>query len=177
MPVPLEALRKALSKILAAIEGTGHRAVAIGAAARRAWGAAQEPDGIELLTSPGAVQRDALLGAARGEGFRQDPQGPLRLVYDDSRAGTTVTVDLLEAETPFHARIVERAQPGVVLQTPMKVATCEDLILLSADPAVLVDLLRMNAGRIDGAYLRHEAEAAGTFDRLKSAWQAAKAQG
>jgi hypothetical protein len=50
-------------------------------------------------------------------------------------------------------------------------------MLLTTDPAALTELLRHNAGRIDGAYLKKEAEAAGTFDRIKSAWQAAKAQG
>jgi hypothetical protein len=56
----------------------------------------------------------------------------------------------------------------------MLVATCEDLILLGADRAVLVELLRHNAGRIDGAYLKREAEAAGIFNEVKLAWQQAK---
>ena len=33
----------------------------------------------------------------------------------------------------------------------MLLATCEDLILLGADRAVVVELLRINAARIDGA--------------------------
>ena len=40
-------------------------------------------------------------------------------------------------------------------------ATCEDLIILGADRAVIVELLRGYAERIDGAYLKREAEAAG----------------
>jgi hypothetical protein len=56
-------------------------------------------------------------------------------------------------------------------------ATVDDLILLgvaSDDHAGVVELLRTNAGRIDAGYLKKEAEAAGTFDRLKSAWQEAR---
>ena len=41
----------------------------------------------------------------------------------------------------------------------------------------MIELLRHNAARIDGVYVKNEAQAAGTLDRLKSAWQAAKAQG
>jgi hypothetical protein len=37
-----------------------------------------------------------------------------------------------------------------------------------------VELLRANAGRIDPAYLKKEAEAAGTFNQLKLAWQEAR---
>ena len=45
---------------------------------------------------------------------------------------------------------------------------------MQADRQILVDLLRHNAGRIDGAYLKKEAEAAGTFNEIKLAWQQAK---
>lgn len=177
MPVPFEALRKALSKMVAALEGSGHKPVAIGAIARQAWGAKADPEVLELLTPSGPAQRDAVLGAARGEGFRQEPGDKLRLTFVDGRANTSVTVELTEATTPFHAQVLRRAQPGVVVQMNLLLASCEDVMLLTTDAAALTELLRCNAGRIDGAYLKKEAEAAGTFDRIKSAWQAAKAQG
>ncbi len=177
MAIPSEALRKTLSKIVAALEGSGHKPVAIGAIARQAWGAKRAPEGLELLTPSGAAHRDAILGAARGEGFRQDPANALHLTYSDAKIGATVSVDLTEAATPFHAQVIGRAQQGVVVQMNMKVATCEDLILLSTERETIVELLRSNAGRIDGAYLKREAEATGIFDRIKSAWQEAKAQG
>ena len=177
MSVPPEALRKALSKITAALEGSGHKPVAIGAIARQAWGAKRAAEGLELLTPSGAAHRDAILGAARGEGFRQEPGAALRLTLNDTKVGTTVSVDVIEAATPFHAQVIGRAQPGVVAGMNMKVATCEDLLLLSPEREALIELLRANAGRIDGAYLKREAEAAGIFDRIKAAWQEAKAQG
>ena len=56
----------------------------------------------------------------------------------------------------------------------MLIATCEDLILLESDSATIVQLLRKNVTRIDGSYLKREAEAAGIFDKVKQAWQEAK---
>ena len=176
MAIPPEALRKTLSKIVAALEGSGHKPVAIGAVARHAWGAKRAAEGLELLTPSGAAHREAILGAARGEGFHQDPVAGLRLTFTDAKLGATVSVDLTEAATPFHAQVIGRAQPGVVAQMNMKVATCEDLILLATEREAIVELLRANAGRIDGAYLKREAEAAGVFDKIKAAWAEAKAQ-
>ena len=169
-------LPKALSKITAAVEGMGHKAVAIGAIARQSWGSKREAEGVELLVSSGEAHREAILGAARGEGLQQSLECPLRLRYTDAKLGGTVNVDLVEAATPFQKQVIARAQRGNVLTTQMLVATCEDLILLAADRTVIVELLRGNAGRIDGAYIKREAEAAGVFDQIKSAWQEAKQQ-
>lgn len=171
-----EAMSKALRKIVAAVEGLGHKAVAIGAIAHHAWGSKREAPGVELLTSSGPGQRESILSAARGEGLRQSPDGPLRLVYTDAKLGATVNVDLVEASTPFHTQMIARSERGNVLSIQLPVATCEDLILLEADRAVIVELLRGNAGRIDGAYLKREAESAGVFDKVKLAWQEAKQQ-
>jgi hypothetical protein len=177
MPNAAEAMPKALRKIAAAVEGLGHKAVVIGTLAHRAWGSKREAAGVELLVSSDPAHREAILSAARGEGLQQSPDGPLRLQYTDAKLGATATVDLVEARTPFHAQVIGRAQRGNILQTGALVATCEDLILLASDRGVIVELLRGNAGRIDGAYLKREAEAAGIFDRVKLAWQEAKQQG
>jgi hypothetical protein len=182
--VPPQVLVKALNKILAAVEGMGHKAVAIGAMAHQTWGAKGDPQVVELLISSGEAQRESILGAARGEGLRQPPGGgPLSLCYTDAKVGATAGVELVEAVTPFHKEIFKRSQRGSVLQMQMQVATCDDLILLRAGSAVpadrntIIELLRMNAGRIDAPYLKREAEAAGVFDKLKSAWQEARQQG
>jgi hypothetical protein len=181
--VPVQVLQKALNKILAAVEGMGHKAVAIGAIAHQAWGSKREPQGVELLISSGEAQRESILGAARGEGLQQPPGGGLRLSYTDAKLGGTASVELTEAATPFQKQVFSRAQRGPILQSQMLVATCDDLILLRAgsalpaDRELIIELLRMNAGRIDAPYLKKEAEAAGVFDKLKSAWQEAKQQG
>ena len=127
-----------------------------------------------LVLSSGPDKRESFLGAARGEGLQQSPEGPLSLKYTDAKLGGTATVTITEASTPFHAQIITRAQQGNVLSVGMLLATCEDLIILGADRQILVDLLRHNAGRIDGAYLKKEAEAAGVFNEVKQAWQQAR---
>jgi hypothetical protein len=180
-PPSPELVLKALRKIMAAIEGMGEKAVAIGAIARRAWGAKEEPRGVELMIQGGDTSRERVLGAARGEGLRQTGASPLSLSYTDPKAGGTVAVELVAASTPFHQQIGQRAQRGMALQVQMLVATCEDLILLSAaspkGETEVVELLRHNAGRIDAAYVKKEAEAQGIFDRVKTAWAEAKRQG
>ena len=169
-----EVMTKALRKITAAAGGLGFKAVAIGAIAHQAWGSKRELPGVDVLISSGPEQRESFLSAARGEGLQQSPDGPLRLRYTDAKLAATATVDITEASTPFLSKVLERAQRGDILSVGMLVATCEDLILLGADRAILVELLRNNAGRIDGAYLKKEAEAAGVFNEVKLAWQQAK---
>jgi hypothetical protein len=169
-----EVMTKALRKVTAAAGGLGFKAVAIGAVAHQAWGVKREIPGLDVLISSNSGQRESFLSALRGEGLQQSPDGPLRLRYTDAKLGATVPVDLTEASTPFHSQVMTRAQWGDVLSVGMLVATCEDLILLGADRAVLVELLRNNMARIDGAYLKKEAEAAGVFNEVKLAWQQAK---
>lgn len=174
MSTSTEVMTKALRKVTAAAGGMGFKAVAIGAAAHQAWGSKREIPGLDVLISSGPERRESVLSALRGEGLQQSPDGPLRLQYTDAKLGATVALVLIEASTPLHAQVLARAQQGNVLSVGMLVATCEDLILLGADRAILVELLRHNAGRIDGAYLKKEAEAAGTFNEVKLAWQQAK---
>jgi hypothetical protein len=175
-PTP-DVLLKSLRKITAALQGVGHPPVAIGDLAQSAWGASRQPRSVQLMVPSGEAHRDAILSAARGEGIQQEPgAGPLKLKYTDAKSGGSAGIDLLEASTPFHKQVMGRAQPAEVLQVYMPLASVDDVILLSiySDPAAVVELLRANAGRIDPAYLKKEAEAAGTFNQLKLAWQEAR---
>jgi|ERR1043166_939570 hypothetical protein len=175
---------KALRKTVAALQGTGHDPVAVGSIARKAWGSKGELQNVELLIPSGEEHRDAILGAARGEGLQQasDGSGSLHLRYTDAKLGGTVSVELIEATTPFHQKVLGRARRDSVLEIQMRLATCEDLLLwsagmaLPADREILIDLLRATAGRLDGAYLKQEAQAAGVFDVIKVAWQATRQQ-
>jgi hypothetical protein len=183
-PPPPEVLAKGLRKVLAAIEGSGFKAVAVGEIAHQSWGSKKAAERVELLISSAEAQRETVLGAARGEGLQQAPGGgPLQLQFTDAKVGKTAPVTLVEAATPYLKQVLTRAQPGAVFQVQVRVATCEDLILLragSASPAdreSVIELLRGTAGRIDGAYLKKEAEANGVFGELKAAWQQAKQQG
>lgn len=172
---------KTLRKIVAALQGVGHPPVVIGDLARQAWGSKREPAAVRLLVPSGPENRDAILGAARGEGLQQKPgPEPLRFTYTDAKLGATAEVELVEAATPFHKQVVGRAERAPILQMMLPLATCDDVILLGiaselpGDRDGVIELLRANAGRIDAAYLKREAEAAGTFDKLKSAWQEAR---
>jgi hypothetical protein len=171
-------LLKSLRKIVAALQGVGHPPVAIGDLAQKAWGSKRAPRGVHLLVASGEAHRGAILSAARGEGLQQEPgPSPLALKYTDAKLGASAGIDIIEAATPFQKQVVGRAQPADVLQVYMPLATVDDVILLgvaSGDREAVVELLRANAGRIDAGYLKKEAEAAGTFDQLKSAWQEAR---
>lgn len=178
---PIEVVLKGLRKIVAALQGVGHPPVAIGDLAQKTWGSKREPRGVHLLVPSGEAQRGAILSAARGEGIQQVPgAAPLSLTYADTKLGASTSIDLFEAATPFLKQVIGRAQPAEVLQVYMPTASVDDVILQgvasgdAGDRAAVVELLRANAGRIDAAYLKKEAESAGTFDKLKSAWQEAR---
>lgn len=178
--LPPEVITKALRKTLAAIEGMGHKAVAIGPVACQAWGSRIPAQSVDLLTSFNATQRESVLGAARGEGLQQVQGKPLGLRYADAKLNAAVAVDIVEASTPVHKRILERAQRLPVAQVQMFLAPAEELIIaLAGTPAdrdALVELLRAAAARIDGAALKRDAEAAGVFDKVKSAWGEARSK-
>jgi predicted nucleotidyltransferase len=183
-PPSPELLVKALRKILEAIEGSGVKAAAVGEIGHQVWGSKRAAQRVELLLSSGELQRETVLGAARGEGLQQTPgAGPLNLQFTDAKLGGTVAVDLVETVTPFHKKILARAQPGVFLEVRVRVATSEDLILLRAgsplptDRESVIELLRLNGATIDAAYLKETAKGTGVFDQLKSTWQQAKQQG
>lgn len=174
-----ELLQKALRKITAALKGLGRTTAVVGDLAHRSLGVPVETRAVELLV-PAADE--ALLSAARGEGLRTTDD-PRLLRWHDAAAGTEADVRLVEASTPFLKRVLERARPGDVLAVGVPVASCDDLILLRAgskepaDRKTVVELLRRGAGRIDPQLLKKEAEEAGVFDALKSAWQEARASG
>jgi hypothetical protein len=178
---PPKLLAKALLKSLAAIEGSGVKVAAIGEIGQQVWGSARAARRIELLISSGELQRETVLGAARGEGLQQIPgAGPLNLQFTDTILGGTAFVDLVETTLPFHKKVLDRAQAGVFLELRVRVATCEDLILLRAasplpaDRDAVLELLRLSADKIDAAYLKEAAKAIGVFDQLKTTWQLAK---
>jgi hypothetical protein len=177
-------LLKALNKVAAAAEGVGQAPVAMGALAHQTWGAKQPAERIDLLVPAFDGNRDKLLSAVRGEGLQETSAGDpsaLRLRYTDPKAdGATVDVTLSEAASPYLKSVHTRAQRGYVLDVPMKLATCEDVIVLlaastqPADRQTIVELLRAQAAKIDAPYIKQAGQAAGVFDAIKSAWQQAK---
>ena len=190
-PAPPDAVLKALRKVTAALQGLHREPVAIGALAQHSWGAKIEPGSVELLIPPGEAHREPIFSASRGEGLQQAATEPiqlkdgltrLRLRYQDPKTGGAADVELLEASAMPLKKAAGRAKQGNVLGMPLLLASCDDVILFLAaskkpgDRDILVQLLHHNAGRIDPAYLKAEAGAAGSFEALKSAWQDAKKQ-
>ncbi len=178
-----------LRRMLAALNGMGHVPALVGTLAHNAWGCASQIREVQLLTPSSEAQRPGILGAARGEGFRQpDVAAPVsaasfRLSYTDAKLAATAELEVLEAATPFLKQVLSRAQRRPVFGVEVTLASVEDLILMragsanAADQEDVIGLLHAGAGRIDAAYLKKEAEAAGVFDAVKRAWQEAKKRG
>lgn len=177
-PSPLQI---ALRKIVSVIAGCGFKSAAIGDLAHLSWGSSNPVTRIELLLSIGQTQRESLLSFARGEGlFPAAGGGPLNLRYVDAKLGHTADVDLMEVTLPLHREAIARAKPDFVLGTEVRVASCEDLIVLRAASTTpghresVVELLRLCVNRIDASYLKRAAQTLGVLEQLKSVWQESK---
>jgi hypothetical protein len=124
-----------------------------------------------ILLAIGQTQRETMLSAARGEGlFPASGRGPLSLRFMDQKVGMTADVELIETAFPYHREVIARAKPDFVLGTEVRVASCEDLIVLRArskEPGhreSIIELLRSCANRIDSGYLKRAAQAFGVLD-------------
>ncbi len=187
--VPSDIVLKTLRRMLAALNGMGHEPALIGALAHNAWGCASPIREVQLLTPSTEAQRPGILGAARGEGFKQsDGAAPVsassfRLSYPDAKLAATGELAVFEAVTPYLKQVIGRAKKRPVFGVEVTLASVEDLILMragsadAADQEDVIGLLRAGAGGLDAAYLKKEAEAAGVFDAVKRAWQEAKKRG
>ena len=181
---PTEAtLSLALRKIVSAIEGSGFKWTAIGDIGHLSWGFTDHPIvDIELIVGFGEKQAEQLLSAARGEGLymASSGAGSYSLRFVDKKMGTTANVEIIQAMTPVYREMLNRAKPDFVLNTQVRVASCEDLIVLrtgSEEPGhrdSVIHLLRTCAARIDPTYLKAVAQKFDVLEELKSAWQEAK---
>jgi len=137
---------------------------------------------IELSAGVGEKQQEAFLSALRGEGLylSSGSSSSASLRYVDKKNGTTADVEVIFAGTPGYFEILNRAKPDYVLNAQVRVASCEDLIVLrtgSEEPGhrdSVIHLLRTCAARIDPTYLKAVAQKFDVLDELKSAWQEAK---
>jgi len=176
-------LSSALRKVITALQGCGFPAAVIGDVAHLSWGFTDQPVwGIEIIVSIGEEKRESFLSAARGEGLylASSSSSSLSLRHIDKKLGTSADVELIEAISPVYQEIITRAKPDFVLNTQVRVASCEDLIVLrtgSEEPGhrdSVIHLLRTCAARIDPTYLKAVAQKFDVLDELKSAWQEAK---
>lgn len=168
----LEALRRAL----AALRAAGREPVLVGGLAIQAWGRARQTKDVDLLLLADAAHRESVLQNARAHGLSPDPVHPevriegvtiLRLLYTDPKYGLTIHVDLMEAGTPFLEAVVGRAIRARVQGEDLRLATCEDLVLMKLaagrpiDRVDATELMRVNAGSLDRGYLRAQAKTLG----------------
>jgi len=182
---PPEVLSLALRRTMAAIDGMGFKAALTGDAAYLSWGFTEHPAwSIELIAGVGEKEREPFLSALRGEGLfmSSGSSASVSLRYIDKKAGATADVEVIFAGTQGYWEIINRAKPDYVLNAQVRVASCEDLILLRCGSDApghresVVHLLRTCAARIDPTYLKDMAQKFDLLDELKSAWKEAKKQ-
>lgn len=180
-----EVLGLALRRIMAVVDGCGFKSAVISDVAHLSWGFTEFPVwSIELIVGLEEKEREPFLSAARGEGLylASGSSGSVSLRYVDKKAGTTADVEVIFATTPAYLEIVNRAKPDYVLNAQVRVASCEDLIVLRCGSEEnghrdsVIHLLRTCAARIDPTYLKAMAQKFDVLDELKSAWQEAKKQ-
>lgn len=169
--IVLEALRRAL----AALRKLGRDPVLVGGLGLQAWGRIRQTKDVDLLIPAAEAERERCFRAAEAEGLARDPSKPvlqiagtsvLRLLYTDPKFGIPIRVDLIEASGGFLSEVVRRATRVRVSGEDLRLATCEDLILMkllagrAIDRADAADLLRIH-GDLDRPYLEATARRLG----------------
>lgn len=179
-----EIVLAALRAALAALRALGHDPVLVGGLAIQGWGRVRQTKDVDLLILSGEKDRERVFRAAEGAGLVRDPVRPvvslpgatiLRLAYSDARTAITVRVDLIEAGPGFMTEAVRRALPARLFEETLRLASCEDLVLMKLlagrpiDRADALDLLRVNAAQLDWSYLTKTAGALGIGAELQAA--------
>lgn len=185
-----EIVLAALKAILGALDSLRVRAVVVGGLGIQAWGRIRQTKDVDLLIAAPSTEIGALQGAAARHGLTPDPShavvrlgevAVVRLVHRDARSGISVHVDLLLAASEAAARIVDRSRPVELFGQQVRVATCEDLILMKLkagrpiDRADAIELWRINGPRLDLPYLDGEAARGGLKEELDRAVREAAA--
>jgi len=146
-----------------------------------AWGRIRATADADFLLHAAAAERDAVTDGFRKHGFahmehadRQKigDQWVLHFWFPVRPHDISVRVDLIVAETPEYAGIVERAVNRRIDGVTVRVASCEDLILLklvagrAIDLADAKELLAINRDALDDKYLKDQAGRMGATDAL-----------
>ncbi len=177
-----ETVLSALRTTLAALRNVGRSPVLVGGLGIQAWGRIRQTKDVDLLVLSKPEDRERILAAAEAEGLTRDPVRPivevsgttfLRLAYTDPQFGMTVRVDLLEA-TGFLAEVAARSRPARIFGEEVRLARCEDLILMKllagrpVDRADAQDLWQINRASLDVPYLEKTAARLKMADDLKA---------
>ena len=171
-----ELVREALRRVLAALRKLGLDPVLVGGLGLQAWGRIRQTRDVDLLVAVREGGREGIFRAAEAEGLARDPSQPvvtiadtsiMRLAYTDPKFGILLRVDLIEARGEFLSEVVRRARHARVFDEDLRLAACEDLILmkLMADRPIdrvdAADLMRINAPALDRRYLEAVAHKMG----------------
>ena len=172
----------ALRRILAALRGLKLDPVLVGGLGIQAWGRIRQTKDVDLLVATGEPDRERVFAAAEAQGLARDPVKPvvvlerttiLRLAFTDPKFGIAIRVDLLEASSGYLAEVAGRGRPARVFEEDLRVASCEDLILMKLmagrpiDRADAADLVSVNRSALDRAYLDSQAARLGLKDDLE----------
>ena len=178
-----EVVLRAASQAIRQLDESGTPYVLIGGVAIQAWGRIRSTLDVDLLLQVRPGSLPALVTAFREAGMVPRRDAPiaigdcrvLQLDFEDEDAFLVVRIDLLIAGTPFHGEVVGRGLAVEIGGNSIRVATCEDLILLkliAERPIDLVDaqeLFKINRDDLDLDYLRRWAQNLGIEEQFSRA--------
>lgn len=180
--IVLNGMREALQ----ALRTVGSEAVLIGGLGIQYYGRIRQTKDADFLAAIDESSFEAVFQAAETLGLMRDPNRPilrigndtiLRLYYVDPKFSIQVRIDVIQANNEFLKKVVVRAHTTKVFGEILRLATCEDLILLKLlaarpiDQADAAELIRANRKTIDWGYLRSEAATLRLVEDLANAEQ------
>ncbi|MBI2901271.1 MAG: hypothetical protein HYY17_13895 [Planctomycetes bacterium] len=155
-----------------AIRSAGFDPVLIGGIAIQKHGRIRQTKDADFLALIEEADFERIFREAEAIGLRRHPTRPvlrlehdiiLRLIYEDPKFGIEVRIDVIRAGDRFSREVVARARATEVFGISLRLATCEDLILLKllagrpVDRADAIDLIGFNRDRLEWSYLRGRA--------------------
>lgn len=183
-----ESLLSSVEAAVRALDSACIRYAVIGGVAAAAWGRARSTADADILIGidPGTAEGDRTMAEAidalRRAGFAHLERADRRRIGDRivlhfwfpiRPQGLSVRVDLLAGSGNLDRKVIERAVVRKIDGFEVRIAACEDLILLKLSagrPIDVVDakeLLALNRDRIDRAYLAENAARMGIEEELR----------
>lgn len=157
-------LKTGLLELVRSFDAHGTRYALIGGIASGFRGRARFTEDIDVLLEP-ELELPDLLEDLQSRGFDLDVVGTIREWSEQHTAllhYSGVPIDWLKAELPSLQRAIDRATAETWMETEVRIASAEDLILLKLlafrrqDVLDIQRLLTVNAGGLDLELVRHE---------------------
>lgn len=171
-----ERLLQALESAVRALDARGLRHALIGGAALPVWGRIRATADADLLMSATGSNPQEVIDALRQAGFAHMERADRRRLGDKlvlhfwfplRDLGLSLRVDVIASEAPWIEEVLQRAVLRRVDGFEVRVASCEDLILLKLEAGRAIDLAdarelcAINMAQLDRAYLEGRADARG----------------